>query len=238
MRLLRRRCRRRRCPSSASRAPARADDTAATLDHPVRTDRHRRVAAPRRPADLPAGRRRRGHDRARGRPDAGGVRGFRDPRRGARPAERRPGVPVGAASSPGWPRRATSSRRSAGPADGERSFIDAVDVLRGLGATEVAFVGASKGGMYAAALADELDPVTVVALGPPAEYDGHDARSASSSYTGPLLVIASTEDRSVPASVVEAGLPRGRPQHVPRAQRQRARRRAASRGSTARRSSS
>ena len=82
---------------------------------------------------------------------------------------------------------------------GERSFTDAVDVLRGVGATEVAFVGASKGGMYSAALADELDPVTVVALGPPAEYDGHDARSASSSYTGPLLVIASTEDRSVPA---------------------------------------
>ena len=53
--------------------------------------------------------------------------------------------------------------------------------------------------MYAAALADELDPVTVVALGPPAEYDGHDAHSTASSYTGPLLVIASTEDRSVPA---------------------------------------
>ncbi|WP_456788770.1 alpha/beta hydrolase [Cellulomonas sp. P5_C5] len=82
---------------------------------------------------------------------------------------------------------------------GERSFTDAVDVLRGVGATEVAFVGASKGGMYSAALADELDPVTVVALGPPVEYDGHDAHSTSSSYTGPLLVIASTEDRSVPA---------------------------------------
>jgi pimeloyl-ACP methyl ester carboxylesterase len=82
---------------------------------------------------------------------------------------------------------------------GERSFTDAVDVVRGVGATEVAFVGASKGGMYAAALADELDPVTVVALGPPAGYDGHDAHSTASSYTGPLLVIASTEDRSVPA---------------------------------------
>ena len=82
---------------------------------------------------------------------------------------------------------------------GERSFTDAVDVLRGVGATEVAFVGASKGGMYSAALADELDPVTVVALGPPAEYDGHDARSTSTSYTGPLLVVASTDDRSVSA---------------------------------------
>src|SRR6478609_8767206 len=64
-------------------------------------------------------------------------------------------------------------------ASGERSFTDAVDVLHGLGATDVAFVGASKGGMYAAALADDLDPVTVVALGPPAEFDGFDARSTS-----------------------------------------------------------
>ena len=84
-------------------------------------------------------------------------------------------------------------------ADGERSFTDAVDVLHTLGATDVAFVGASKGGMYAAALADDLDPVTVVALGPPAEYEGHDARSTSSRYTGPLLVVASTDDRNVAA---------------------------------------
>ena len=116
-----------------------------TLGDPVRTDRHRRVDAARGPADVPAGGRRGGHDRARGRPDAGGVRGLRYPRRGARPAERRPGVPVGAASSSGWSRRATSSRRSAGPADGERSFTDAVDVLRGVGATEVAFVGRVEG---------------------------------------------------------------------------------------------
>ena len=84
-------------------------------------------------------------------------------------------------------------------ASGERSFTDAVDVLHSLGATDVAFVGASKGGMYAAALADDLDPVTVVALGPPAEFDGFDARSTSSTYTGPLLVVASTDDRNVSA---------------------------------------
>lgn len=83
--------------------------------------------------------------------------------------------------------------------DGARSFTDAVDVLHAQGATDVAFVGASKGGMYAAALADDLDPVTVVALGPPAEYEGQDARSTSSRYTGPLLVIASTDDRNVTA---------------------------------------
>ena len=83
--------------------------------------------------------------------------------------------------------------------DGERSFRDAVDALEGQGATDVAFVGASKGGMYAAALADDLDPVTVVALGPPAQYDGHDARAAGSRYTGPLLVSASADDRNVTA---------------------------------------
>src|SRR4051794_9659623 len=84
-------------------------------------------------------------------------------------------------------------------ADGERSFTDAVDVLRDHGATGVAFVGASKGAMYAAALADDLDSVAVVALGPPAQYEGHDARSTSSEYTGPLLVVASTDDRNVTA---------------------------------------
>src|SRR4051794_35877548 len=83
--------------------------------------------------------------------------------------------------------------------DGERSFTDAVDVLHAQGAVDVAFVGASKGGMYAAALADDLDPVAVVALGPPDRYEGHDARSASSTYTGPLLVVASSDDRNVPA---------------------------------------
>lgn len=82
-------------------------------------------------------------------------------------------------------------------ADGETSFLGAVDVLRSLGATGVALVGASKGGTYAAALADELAPVAVVVLGPPAAFDGQDAQSASSSYAGPLLVIASTDDSSV-----------------------------------------
>ena len=82
-------------------------------------------------------------------------------------------------------------------ADGAASVTGAADVLRSLGATDVALVGASKGGTYAAALADEVDAVTVVALGPPAEFEGQDARSASSSYTGPLLVIASTDDPNV-----------------------------------------
>lgn len=82
-------------------------------------------------------------------------------------------------------------------ADGASSFTGAVDVLRGLGATDVALVGASKGGAYAAAFADDVDAVSVVALGPPAVFDGQDAQSASSSYTGPLLVIATTDDSSV-----------------------------------------
>lgn len=82
-------------------------------------------------------------------------------------------------------------------ADGASSFLGAVDVLRSLGATDVALVGASKGGAYAAAFADDVDAVSVVALGPPAVFDGQDAQSESSRYTGPLLVIASTDDSSV-----------------------------------------
>jgi hypothetical protein len=81
--------------------------------------------------------------------------------------------------------------------DGAASFTGAVDVLRSLGATDVALVGASKGGTYAAALADDVDAVSVVALGPPATFDGQDAQSASSGYTGPLLVVASTDDSNV-----------------------------------------
>ena len=103
----------------------------------------------------------------------------------------------GRRSSHGSRGRATWSRPSAGRTDGVASFIGAVDVLRSLGATDVALVGASKGGTYAAALADDVGAVSVVALGPPAVFDGQDAQSASSSYTGPLLVIASTDDSSV-----------------------------------------
>ncbi|WP_456846568.1 alpha/beta hydrolase family protein [Cellulomonas sp. P5_C6] len=85
-------------------------------------------------------------------------------------------------------------------ADDQASFLGAADVLRGLGAQDVALVGASKGGTYAAALADEVDPVAVVALGPPASFDGLNAMPASSDYTGPLLVIASTDDPNVAVS--------------------------------------
>ncbi len=85
--------------------------------------------------------------------------------------------------------------------DGEVSFRTAVAALQDAGVTDMAFVGASRGGCYAAALADELDvtPAAVVALSPPADYDV-DARAAASSYTGPLLVVASTDDGSVPVA--------------------------------------
>ncbi|NUU16246.1 hypothetical protein HP550_03150 [Cellulomonas humilata] len=88
--------------------------------------------------------------------------------------------------------------------DGRASFLAAADTLRSLGATDVALVGASKGGTYSAALAAEVDAVAVVALGPPAAFDGQDAQSASSSYDGPLLVIASTDDSSVGVDSSEA----------------------------------
>jgi dienelactone hydrolase len=82
--------------------------------------------------------------------------------------------------------------------DGRVSFMAAVAALQEAGASDVVLMGASKGGCYAAAMADDLDvtPVGVVALSPPSEY-GVDARSANSSYVGPLLVIASTDDGSV-----------------------------------------
>lgn len=81
--------------------------------------------------------------------------------------------------------------------DSAGSLLGAVDVLRSVGAEQVALVGASKGGTFSAALADEADAVAVVALGPPATFDGIDAASEASAYDGPLLVIASTDDNSV-----------------------------------------
>ena len=75
-------------------------------------------------------------------------------------------------------------------------------MLRGDGATDVVLIGASKGGAYSAAVADELavPPVGVIALSPPATFETVDATSVNSTYTGPLLVVASVTDGSVPAS--------------------------------------
>ncbi|NKY40021.1 alpha/beta hydrolase [Cellulomonas septica] len=81
--------------------------------------------------------------------------------------------------------------------DSAASLLGAVDALRSVGAQDVALVGASKGGAFSAALADEADAVAVVALGPPAEMDGVDARAETSTYDGPLLVVASTNDGDV-----------------------------------------
>lgn len=77
------------------------------------------------------------------------------------------------------------------------SLLGAVDALRSVGAQDVALVGASKGGAFSAALADEADAAAVVALGPPATFEGIDASSEASTYDGPLLVIASTDDGQV-----------------------------------------
>lgn len=83
---------------------------------------------------------------------------------------------------------------------GEVGFRSAVDVLEATGAKQVAFVGASAGGTLAAGLADDLSAVAVVALSPPAEHEGVDARAESSSFTGPLQVFSSTDDPQVPAA--------------------------------------
>ncbi|MDC7122053.1 hypothetical protein OMK64_10940 [Cellulomonas fimi] len=81
--------------------------------------------------------------------------------------------------------------------DSASSLLGAVDALRSVGAQDVALVGASKGGAFSAALADEADAAAVVALGPPATFDGIDASSEASTYDGPLLVVASTDDSQV-----------------------------------------
>ena len=85
-------------------------------------------------------------------------------------------------------------------ASGEDGFRAALDVLRATGAQEVAFVGASAGGTLAAGLADDLDAVAVVALSPPATYEGVDARAEANEFTGPLQVFSSTDDPQVPAA--------------------------------------
>lgn len=81
--------------------------------------------------------------------------------------------------------------------DAAGSLLGAVDALRSVGAQQVALVGASKGGTMSAAFADEADAVAVVALGPPATFEGTDAASEASTYDGPLLVVASTDDSQV-----------------------------------------
>ncbi|QGQ18848.1 hypothetical protein GC089_05835 [Cellulomonas sp. JZ18] len=83
---------------------------------------------------------------------------------------------------------------------GRAAFERGVELLRATGATQVAFVGASAGGALAAGLADDLEAAAVVALSPPAQWEDVDARAASSTFTGPLQVFASTEDPQVPAA--------------------------------------
>ncbi|MFI2754585.1 alpha/beta hydrolase [Cellulomonas sp. P22] len=87
-------------------------------------------------------------------------------------------------------------------ADGAESLKDAVAAIRDEGAEDVVLVGASKGAGVVAGVADDLDPapVGVIALSPGVKVDDLDATSAGSSYTGPLLVIASVSDGTVNAS--------------------------------------
>ncbi len=80
------------------------------------------------------------------------------------------------------------------------SFDAAIDVLRLIGAQEVALLGAGEGGTWAAALAADLGATSVVALSPAATLDGADARAEVSAFDGPLHVVASQDDPVVPAS--------------------------------------
>lgn len=95
-------------------------------------------------------------------------------------------------------RVATFTWPASGAEAGQAAMRSAVDALHQAGAQDVALVGASKGGTYAVAMADELGAVGVVALSPPSRFDGLDARSTSVAYTGPLLVLAARDDPDVP----------------------------------------
>jgi hypothetical protein len=84
-----------------------------------------------------------------------------------------------------------------GPDDSD-SMRAAANKLRSLGVKQLALVGASKGGTFAAAMADELHAVAVVSLSPPSVFGVADAEATRSAYHGPLLVYASQDDRNVP----------------------------------------
>ncbi|MDM7831809.1 alpha/beta hydrolase [Cellulomonas edaphi] len=95
-------------------------------------------------------------------------------------------------------RVATFTWPGSGARAGQAAMRSAAEALRTAGAQDVALVGASKGGTYAVAMADELAAVGVVALSPPSRFDGLDARSSVVPYRGPLLVMASRDDPDVP----------------------------------------
>lgn len=94
-------------------------------------------------------------------------------------------------------RVATFTWPGTGNIKGEAAMRSAVDALHQAGVEKVALVGASKGGTYVVAMAQELGAVGVVALSPPSRFEGMDARSTSVDYTGPLLVLASRDDPDV-----------------------------------------
>ena len=85
-----------------------------------------------------------------------------------------------------------------GPDDAD-SMRAAANKLRSLGVKQLALVGASKGGSFVAAMADELHAVAVVSLSPPSVFGVADAEATRSGYHGPLLVYASQDDPNVPA---------------------------------------
>jgi len=94
-------------------------------------------------------------------------------------------------------RVATFTWPGTGNLKGEAAMRSAVAALHQAGVKKVALVGASKGGTYVVAMAQELGAVGVVALSPPSRFEGMDARSTSVDYTGPLLVIAARDDPDV-----------------------------------------
>lgn len=126
---------------------------------------------------------------------------------GAPPAEAELGVVLAPQSGGDWCQWAAQAERltAAGyvvgtftwGSDGSASVEAAVEQVRAAGVERVALVGASKGGAFSVATAADVDAATVIALSPPAEFDGVSARAQDVTYTGPLLVVGVTDDSSV-----------------------------------------
>jgi len=89
--------------------------------------------------------------------------------------------------------------------DDETSMRTAAAKLHDLGVTQLALVGASKGGTYVESMARELGAVAVVALSPPATFGSADG--VDTGYPGPITVYASQDDASVAPSDTRLTVP-------------------------------
>ena len=178
---------------------------------------------------MPARGRLRGHRRTAGRPDAGGLRGVRHARRAARPAERRTGVPVVEAAGP------------AGRGGVPRGHVQLVRRRRTL--VHRRRSGAARGRRHRGRVRRRLEGWHVLRRPRRRARPRHGRRArAACAVRRPRRALdvhqlhGSAARRRLDRrpqrlrAVLEARLARGRPGHLRRAQRRRARRRDVQRG--------